>query len=30
LICIARDGTLAMLFNCDGMYRGCVKDNGEL
>ncbi|MFB9150113.1 isoaspartyl peptidase/L-asparaginase family protein [Roseovarius ramblicola] len=26
LICVARDGTLAMPFNCDGMYRGCVRD----
>jgi beta-aspartyl-peptidase (threonine type) len=28
LICIARDGTLAMPFNCDGMYRGCLHDGG--
>ncbi len=26
LICIARDGALAMPFNCDGMYRGFVRD----
>jgi len=26
LICIARDGTLAMPFNCDGMYRGHARE----
>ncbi|WP_397544269.1 isoaspartyl peptidase/L-asparaginase [Roseovarius salis] len=26
LICIACDGALAMPFNCEGMYRGCLRD----
>lgn len=26
LICIARDGALAMPFNCEGMYRGFVRE----
>ena len=29
LICVDRDGALAMPFNCDGMYRGCVIEGGE-
>jgi beta-aspartyl-peptidase (threonine type) len=28
LISLARDGALVMPFNCEGMYRGCVRDGG--
>jgi beta-aspartyl-peptidase (threonine type) len=29
LICIDRCGAVAMPFNCEGMYRGCVKDGDK-
>jgi beta-aspartyl-peptidase (threonine type) len=29
LICIDRNGAIAMPFNCEGMYRGCVKDGDK-
>ncbi|SEN28145.1 beta-aspartyl-peptidase (threonine type) [Roseovarius tolerans] len=29
LICIDRAGAVAMPFNCEGMYRGCVKDGDK-
>jgi len=29
LICIDRGGEVAMPFNCEGMYRGCVKDGDK-
>lgn len=28
LVAVARDGTLALPFNCPGMYRGYVNDEG--